>query len=108
MKLKLRADAKDWVIFSIFCVALLYLSAIAVLNLSEFSKYGTFVACGNYPTCKYVKKEKKEVEYVGRKCPDCGSELVYRTSKKGKFIACSGFPKCRHMESIPDESTSEN
>jgi DNA topoisomerase-1 len=72
------------------------------------SKYGTFVACGNYPTCKYVKKEKKEVEYVGRKCPDCGNELVYRTSKKGRFIACSGFPKCRHMESIPDESTSEN
>ena len=69
------------------------------------SKYGTFIACGNYPTCKYVKKEKKEVEYVGRKCPDCGNELVYRTSKKGKFIACSGFPKCRHMEAIQSEQT---
>ena len=42
MKLKFRADAKDWVIFGLFCVALLYLSAIAVLNLSEFSKYGIF------------------------------------------------------------------
>ena len=72
------------------------------------SKYGTFIACGNYPACKYVKKEKKEVEYVGRKCPDCGNELVYRTSKKGKFIACSGFPKCHHMESIVDETNNEN
>jgi DNA topoisomerase-1 len=72
------------------------------------SKYGTFIACGNYPTCKYVKKEKKEIEYVGRKCPDCGNELVYRTSKKGRFIACSGFPKCRHMESIPEEANNEN
>lgn len=42
MKLKFRADAKDIVIFIIFCFILLYLCALAVLNLSEFSKYGTF------------------------------------------------------------------
>ena len=42
MKLKFRADPKDLVIFGFFCIILLYLSAIAVLNLSEFSNYGSF------------------------------------------------------------------
>lgn len=49
MKLKFRADSKDIVIFVIFCVILLYLCAIAVLNLSEFSKYGTFFGLNPFP-----------------------------------------------------------
>ena len=39
MKLKIRADAKDWLIFGLFCILVLYITAIGVLNLSEFSKY---------------------------------------------------------------------
>lgn len=65
-------------------------------------RYGSFVGCSNYPTCKYIKK--KELEYVGRKCPDCGGELVYRYSKRGKFISCSNFPKCKHIESIEKQN----
>lgn len=65
-------------------------------------KNGDFVACSNYPTCKYVvKKEKEPVKEVGRACPNCGAPLVYRKSKKGdEFIGCSSFPKCRYVESI--------
>src|SRR5574344_52503 len=37
MKLKFKADAKDWIIFVIFCIVLLYFVAIAVLNLSFFA-----------------------------------------------------------------------
>lgn len=67
------------------------------------SRFGKFVACENYPNCKYIKKEEKKIEFVGRKCPDCGKELVFRHANKGKsrgktFIACSGFPKCRYTE----------
>lgn len=56
MKLKFRADSKDIVIFIIFCVILLYLCAIAVLNLSEFSKYGTFFGLNPFPafTSEYI------------------------------------------------------
>jgi|GEM_PF-120009 len=56
MKLKFRADSKDIVIFVIFCVILLYLCAIAVLNLSEFSKYGIFFGLNPFPafTSEYV------------------------------------------------------
>ena len=42
MKLKFRADLKDIVIFLIFCLVLLYLIAIAVLNLNSVAIDGTF------------------------------------------------------------------
>ena len=41
MKLKVRADVKDLIIFGVFSLVLLYLCAVAVLNLSEFARYGT-------------------------------------------------------------------
>jgi DNA topoisomerase-1 len=43
---------------------------------------------------------KREVEPVGRDCPDCGSPLVYRDGRYGRFIGCSNFPKCRYTEQI--------
>lgn len=47
------------------------------------------------------KDEKKEDELVGRKCSDCGEELVYKMSMKGtRFIGCSSYPKCKHVEWI--------
>jgi len=66
-------------------------------------RFGTFVACGNYPTCKFVEKNeneaKKESELTGEICPDCGKPLVKRTSKYGKpFVGCSGYPKCRFIQ----------
>lgn len=42
MKLKFRADTKDIVIFLIFCVVLLYLVAIAVVNLNSVATTGEF------------------------------------------------------------------
>ncbi|MEG1306055.1 MAG: type IV secretory system conjugative DNA transfer family protein [Bacilli bacterium] len=42
MKFKFRADSKDFIIFGIFAVFLLYLVAIGVVNLHTFSNYGYF------------------------------------------------------------------
>ncbi len=70
------------------------------------SKYGTFEACGNFPTCKYIKQKdtpKKEVVTTGVTCPKCGvGEIVERQAKNGKnkgktFYACNNFPKCKNM-----------
>lgn len=60
-------------------------------------KYGEFVACGNYPECKYIKKEKKEVVVVC-KCPKCSKGMmVERKTKKGKlFYGCNNYPKCNY------------
>jgi DNA topoisomerase-1 len=43
---------------------------------------------------------KKEVEFVGRDCPESGHPLVYREGRYGRFIGCSDFPKCRYTEQI--------
>ncbi len=60
-------------------------------------KYGEFVACSNYPKCKYIKKNKKEEEPSEKiaECPKCHKDIVARRTKKGKiFYGCSGYPKC--------------
>ncbi|MDL2211272.1 type I DNA topoisomerase [Erysipelotrichaceae bacterium OttesenSCG-928-M19] len=68
-------------------------------------RYGEFIACSNYPECKYIKKEEKKVEYTGENCPQCGSPMVKRYSAKTKseFEGCSNFPKCRYIKPTPDE-----
>lgn len=61
-------------------------------------RYGMFVACENYPECKYIKKEKIEPEFTGETCPNCGSPMVYKTGRYGKFEACSNYPKCKYIK----------
>ena len=59
-------------------------------------KYGKFVACSNYPTCKYIKKEEKAVVEVGT-CPECGNKIVEKRTKRGKiFYGCSNYPTCKY------------
>lgn len=60
-------------------------------------KYGKFVACNNYPTCKYIKKEQKEVKEIC-KCPKCDKGMIVeRKTKKGKiFYGCNNYPKCNY------------
>ena len=59
-------------------------------------KYGKFVACSNYPTCKYVKKEEKAIVEVGT-CPECGNKIIEKRTKKGKiFYGCSNYPTCKY------------
>lgn len=59
-------------------------------------RYGEFVACSNYPTCKYIKKEEKEIKVIA-KCPKCEHDIVARHTKKGKvFYGCSNYPKCNY------------
>ena len=57
-------------------------------------KYGEFIACSNYPTCKYIKKEEKQVIEV-MDCPSCDGKILERTTRRGKtFYGCSNYPKC--------------
>ena len=59
------------------------------------SRYGTFTACSNYPTCKYIKQEEKEVKTIC-KCPNCGHDIIEKKSKRGKvFYGCNNYPKCK-------------
>ncbi|MDD5770577.1 MAG: type I DNA topoisomerase, partial [Candidatus Gracilibacteria bacterium] len=50
------------------------------------------------------EKAEKIVEKVGKNCPKCEKELVYKYSKGGKFIGCSGRPECDFIEQPKEES----
>ena len=58
-------------------------------------RYGDFVACSNYPTCKYIKKEEQEIIEVAD-CPNCGGKIVEKNTRRGKkFYGCKNYPKCK-------------
>lgn len=64
-------------------------------------RYGSFLACSNFPKCKNTKPMEEEKKVVG-KCPECGGAMVERTSKKGKkFFSCDRYPDCKFMSWDP-------
>lgn len=57
-------------------------------------KFGKFLACPNYPTCKNAKP-LEETKKVVAKCPKCGKDVIQKKSKRGKiFYSCEGYPEC--------------
>lgn len=55
-------------------------------------RFGKFIACSAYPTCKTTKPLA-----LGVKCPQpgCGGDLVQKRTRKGRsFYACSRYPQC--------------
>jgi len=60
--------------------------------IEKRGRFGRFLACSNYPECKYT-----EPFNIGFQCPEegCTGKLVERISKKKKkFISCSKYPGC--------------
>ena len=69
----------------------------------KVGRFGKFLACPNYPSCKNTKPFA--VNTTG-KCPVCGGEIIQKKSKRGfKFYGCSNYPECNFM--TWDEPTSE-
>jgi DNA topoisomerase-1 len=72
-------------------------------------RFGAFLGCSDYPTCKTTLRLDKEgnplppkekPESTGIKCHKCKTgELVIRKSKRGPFLGCNRFPKCRTIVS---------
>lgn len=69
-------------------------------------RYGKFLACPNYPSCRNTLAVDKQghvvekapvvqPEKAGFTCELCGAEMVVRTGKFGEFYACSNYPACR-------------
>ncbi len=58
----------------------------------KFGRFGKFIACSNFPDCRYTQPY---VEKIGVQCPKCGSDLVARKTKRGRtFYGCSTYPEC--------------
>jgi DNA topoisomerase-1 len=67
-------------------------------------RYGEFIACSNFPKCKYTKNsdgtEREQPEETDEVCEKCNSPMVIKNSKRGKFLACSSYPKCKNAKSL--------
>jgi len=70
----------------------------------KFGRFGKFIACSNYPTCKYTEKtesEKKEdEENSGIVCDKCGAPMVVKRGRFGAFLGCSKYPECKNIMNI--------
>ncbi|WP_187898787.1 type I DNA topoisomerase [Helicobacter pylori] len=65
------------------------------------SRYGEFIACNNYPKCKYVKQtENAHDEAKQELCEKCGGEMVQKFSRNGAFLACNNYPECKNTKSL--------
>jgi len=58
----------------------------------KWGRFGKFIACSNYPTCRTTQPLQTK---VGVPCPKCGGEIVERKTKRGRiFYGCNKYPKC--------------
>ena len=59
-------------------------------------RYGEFTACSNYPDCKYIKHEEKDINIVCD-CPICKKgQIIEKKTKRNKiFYGCNNYPKCK-------------
>jgi DNA topoisomerase-1 len=91
--------------------------------LMRFGRYGTFVGCSNYPTCKYTRDLEPAGTAAGSAaagaaseqtaatadgasptpaaaeeiapCEECGRPMALRRSRFGTFYGCTGYPECK-------------
>ncbi len=58
----------------------------------KYGRYGKFIACSNFPECRYTRPFTRK---IGVACPKCGQEIVERKTKKGRiFYGCETYPDC--------------
>ena len=78
----------------------------------KFGRFGKFIACSNYPNCRYTEKtkdekeqEKKIEEEIGQeKCELCGGAMVIKRGRYGMFLGCSKYPECKNIKKIENKT----
>lgn len=61
--------------------------------VKKHGRFGDYVACANYPACRY--RPPKAVTTTGVSCPDCKTgEILVRKGRFGPFYGCSNYPSC--------------
>ena len=55
-------------------------------------KFGSFIACSNYPKCRNTKQITKD---TGVACPKCGAKVIQKHGRnKTVFYSCERYPEC--------------
>jgi DNA topoisomerase-1 len=76
--------------------------------IMRFGRYGPFVACSNYPTCKYTRNLEEPAaaseaaanggaEEEVPPCEVCGRPMALKRSRFGTFYGCTGYPECKNI-----------
>ncbi len=62
--------------------------------VAKQGRFGEFVACSNYPKCRYIQQQT-----TGVTCPQCNrGEIVQKKSQRGRiFFSCDAYPKCKYV-----------
>ena len=56
------------------------------------SKYGKFLACENFPECRFTESLTETLDIP---CPKDGGKIVMKRTRKGRtFYGCSNYPNC--------------
>ncbi|MBI4363466.1 MAG: type I DNA topoisomerase [Candidatus Doudnabacteria bacterium] len=70
----------------------------------KFGRFGKFIACSNYPECKYTRPMPEEQKLIeensGEVCERCGKPMVVKFGRFGSFLGCSGYPECKNIKKI--------
>ena len=70
-------------------------------------RYGKFISCINYPTCKYTENADpvlNELAKTEKICPECGSHMQIKKGRFGPFWACTRYPECKHIEPLKEKA----
>jgi DNA topoisomerase-1 len=83
--------------------------------VEKFGRFGKFIACLNYPDCKYTEKsaedqakEKEIIKQEGNEngdiiCEKCGAKMEVKNGPYGMFLGCSNYPKCKNIRRIENK-----
>lgn len=67
-------------------------------------RFGPFIACSNYPRCRYtqaLKQDRTPDRPTDETCEECGAPMVIKRGRYGEFLACTRYPECKHTRSLP-------
>ncbi|MCK5080675.1 MAG: type I DNA topoisomerase [Candidatus Moranbacteria bacterium] len=83
--------------------------------IEKFGRFGKFIACSNYPECKYTEKTKEDqavedkiVKQEGGKngkitCEKCGAPMNVKNGPYGPFLGCSAYPECKNIKKVENK-----
>jgi len=73
--------------------------------IMRFGRFGPFIACSNYPDCKYTRNVDEApasespaangAEEEIPPCEICGKPMALKRSRFGTFYGCTGYPECK-------------
>ncbi|MBW8875981.1 MAG: type I DNA topoisomerase [Acidobacteria bacterium] len=78
--------------------------------LMRFGRFGPFIACSNYPECKYTRNLEEPAAQDSSSsagpeeeippCEVCGKPMALKRSRFGTFYGCTGYPECKNLRKI--------